>query len=757
MAGSNATTRGVPRRILQGDGPTVPVLSASAIPTVQYSTGAARALQQFSQGMFNLSAGFEDQLDRQAEAEATTQGAVAGATGDFELKDYGTIRGRAYNKAAVETFAANLDTNSIVKLNELQGQFWNDPAKLQQEWDNYRAGVSQELAKRSPQEAAAYMNRTAVRGVPAVEQAKDTAYKLTRSEADAALVENEAALRAEIKTVSSDLFSENPERSRAASGAIQAAQSEYMKIYSAVDPVTGKPLYSPEEKAVAKKAFTDLTMSQATLSWFDEQPDKAGAYLKIVNGDFKIKLNSSNDHVKIVMANQGAKRNDPLKGDIANRIKAAAAATGVDIQVHSGGQETREEVAAGKGRRTGSVRHDHGGAADLRLMKNGKILPFNENRETYRKFAENAAAAGLTGIGVDEKAGYIHAGGGSQAAWGYRGNSASRRFLPEDFAEAIDRGRGGKLEYQPKQQEVTLSDTISETAFNGLDVEMRSRITFANQMADRQVSEANAAQTKIQERNNFDFSTRLYGGGLTDPTSGKVIQPLTREEVMSATRNGILKPSDGEAILKALSTPNPETSDPTTYREMLRRLYNDEDISTALFGVGDKLSRQDLTELLSKNRSVNKGGDEGGGFNKEQRFYFDTLKMRLGQSGLMDKFDQGKQDRAAAAYDEYRRRVLDPENVDSADVIANDIADRATREGVTMDMTRLGRQLHPRYSVPVEGQNRLDIRASAKSLQAAFDAGKITEQQFKIEQQRLIDWMKLQDQVDRASTTTKGK
>ena len=133
-------------------------------------------------------------------------------TGDFQLQDYGTIRGRSFNKAAIESFAATIDTQSIVKLNELQSRFANDPGQLQQEWNDYRAGVVGELSKVSPQQAAAFENRNVVRGITAVEQAKDAAYALTRSQADAALIENEAALRSEIKTFASDLFSENPER-----------------------------------------------------------------------------------------------------------------------------------------------------------------------------------------------------------------------------------------------------------------------------------------------------------------------------------------------------------------------------------------------------------------------------------------------------------------------------------------------------------------------------------------------------------------
>lgn len=759
MAGSNATTRGVPRRILQGDAPSVPVIGAGSIPTIQYSTGSARALQQFSRDLFSLSDQFEDQLDAQAEAEATTQGALAGAAGDFQLQNYGTIRGRAYNKAAIETFAATLDTNSVLKLSELQQKHWNDPAGLEAAWNNYRQGVSQELAKVSPEQAVAFSNRAAIRGLPAVEQAKDTAYKLTRSQADAALVENEAALRAEIKNVSGDLFSENPDRARAASRAIGQVQADYMRIYSAVDPATGKPLYTPEEIAVAKKAFKDMVGTQSTLSWFDEQPDKAGAYLKIISGDFKIKVNNSNDHVNIIMANRGATRNDPLQPDLQNKLKAAAAATGegISIQVHSGGQETREEVAAGTGSRTGSVRHDHGGAADLRLVRNGEVLDFNANRDLYRKFAENAAAAGLTGIGVDEAAGYIHAGGGSQAAWGYRGKSASSKFLPEDFKQAIDNGRANPMDATPTSSEIALSDILSPTALNSLDAEMRQRISFANTIADRQAEQTKALLSATQAKNAFDFTARVYAAGATDPATGQPVRVLTREDVIGAVNNGTLKPGDGEAIMKALTQEQPEVSDDSTFRELQRAVYSGEDIFRRIIDAGSKLSKKDAASLLSLNQSQVRG--QQGEFNPDQKFYFNTLSDRLrGGAGPLAGLDQGRADRSAQALDEYRRRVMDPANTESPSAIADDIALRATRDMVGMDNSALDRKVAPRYSVPkADNPARLDLQASAKSLFAAYEAKKITEQQFKIEQQRLVEWGHLQTSIDKATAATKGK
>lgn len=140
---------------------------------------------------------------------------------------------------------------------------------------------------------------------------------------------------------------------------------------------------------------------------------------------------------------------DPKLKDV---LDYAAQQAGVDkVEIVSGGQMSLQDAIAagavkrgkdwylnGKPVRTGSTRHDHGGAGDLQLIKDGKVLDFNtkEGAEAFAAFAKASAQAGATGIGAGE--GYmgsqtIHVGFGKEATW--HPDSPAPQWLASSFAE----------------------------------------------------------------------------------------------------------------------------------------------------------------------------------------------------------------------------------------------------------------------------------------------------------------------------------
>ncbi|MEB2843812.1 hypothetical protein [Endobacterium cereale] len=125
----------------------------------------------------------------------------------------------------------------------------------------------------------------------------------------------------------------------------------------------------------------------------------------------------------IVYRNQGATRNKPLDEDLVKRL-AYLEQMGVTAQVFSGGQDGKGEGD----RRTGSVRHDHGGAGDMFFHKDGKQLDWNnpDDLPIFKDIVSQGKANGITGFGAGPnymQPGSMHVGMGNPGVWGAGGKS----------------------------------------------------------------------------------------------------------------------------------------------------------------------------------------------------------------------------------------------------------------------------------------------------------------------------------------------
>lgn len=166
--------------------------------------------------------------------------------------------------------------------------------------------------------------------------------------------------------------------------------------------------------------------------------------------------------------------NAPIrKGEITDELHAqlqyAARKNGVDVHIFSGGQPSKEEVAAHGGKRKGSPRHDHGNSADIYLTKDGRKLDMTkkEDREIMKSFFKDAVAAGANGIGaaVDYmgKNG-MHVGGGSTLAWGKGGLSANAQgWVKEALSEGLaQRGKVDLTDVTPRTSSPKPSESVPE-------------------------------------------------------------------------------------------------------------------------------------------------------------------------------------------------------------------------------------------------------------------------------------------------------
>lgn len=132
-------------------------------------------------------------------------------------------------------------------------------------------------------------------------------------------------------------------------------------------------------------------------------------------------------------ANQNATRRLPVNPRLAEAMSFLQQ-MGVSMEVFSGGQPAKGSGGA----RVGSVRHDHGNAADVFFHQNGRRLDWANPQDlpTYQDIVRKAKAAGLTGFGAGPgymQPGSMHIGFGNPGVWGAGGTG---RTAPGWLAEA---------------------------------------------------------------------------------------------------------------------------------------------------------------------------------------------------------------------------------------------------------------------------------------------------------------------------------
>lgn len=150
----------------------------------------------------------------------------------------------------------------------------------------------------------------------------------------------------------------------------------------------------------------------------------------------------------LAYANQGAIRDDTINPDLQRNIQSSiydVYGPGYSTEVYSGGQPGKGEGGA----RTGSIRHDHGNAADIRVRNpDGKIVTGND----LAPLGQYWQAQDYGGTGMEMRGGGVHLDNwtedklrpGMGMTWGYGDQGGS--YTPEMQA-ALARGRSGEAPY----------------------------------------------------------------------------------------------------------------------------------------------------------------------------------------------------------------------------------------------------------------------------------------------------------------------
>jgi len=166
--------------------------------------------------------------------------------------------------------------------------------------------------------------------------------------------------------------------------------------------------------------------------------------------------------------NQGATRNRPLDDDLVKRL-AYLQDMGITMEVFSGGQPGKDEGGA----RVGSVRHDHGGAADAFFFKDGRKLDWanKEDLPVFQEIVRQGRANGISGFGAGPgymQAGSMHIGGGNPGVWGAGGKGDSA----PDWLKSAYNGASAKID--PVAEVIAAASTPTPEATAAVQPDERS-------------------------------------------------------------------------------------------------------------------------------------------------------------------------------------------------------------------------------------------------------------------------------------------
>ena len=161
------------------------------VPVTSGSGGA------FARTLAVLADASHDMADRAAEREATAAGVEAGRQDGFKPDDSDTIRGRAFNRAGLETFMARLDQKVRTSVDAVVREHRGRPAELTAALDQVRQELTADLPSAAVPGAEGLISRL---GSVAIREARDAREAQVLDNRRGAVVADLAARRSSIST-----------------------------------------------------------------------------------------------------------------------------------------------------------------------------------------------------------------------------------------------------------------------------------------------------------------------------------------------------------------------------------------------------------------------------------------------------------------------------------------------------------------------------------------------------------------------------
>lgn len=268
-----------------------------SFPSISISMGRARAFQGIAATMSKISGEMSNQADREAVVQATKKGTVAGATGTPELTGEATLAGTAYDDAARQSFANQVDIAARQKLADLEVEHAVDPAGFQKAAVGYMGGMATEINQVDPALGAVFSQTFQLRQATSSARIRSAYSSKIEGQLKGQVVTLANSLEKEVQGFAGDMLSGDVERSTLAFKNFAVSRERLNQAYMQKAP-NGLSIYTGEQREKALIRFDDEFHDAAGREYVNQSPDKIAALRQITKTGGAIKIKAIDEDGK---------------------------------------------------------------------------------------------------------------------------------------------------------------------------------------------------------------------------------------------------------------------------------------------------------------------------------------------------------------------------------------------------------------------------------------------------------------------------
>lgn len=263
-------------------------VALTSVPAIRVSTAAARNAKDLANVLGGLSNELESQLDKERISAGTEQGGETGAKGPFVKKDPSTLFGRAFNDAALSSYATRMQILARTKLVELETEHSTSPARFEKSTTGFLEGAFQEARRVSPELAELFKVQMGLYQKQATGRVFDNFIKAERLTHERTISTLSDVLAHDLGIVGVDLLKGNPEEQAEALATISAGMDQ-LDIALMEKGGDGALKIKPEKAKKAQIELRNAVIERSIKGWFGSFDDRTEASEELLRGKFKDK------------------------------------------------------------------------------------------------------------------------------------------------------------------------------------------------------------------------------------------------------------------------------------------------------------------------------------------------------------------------------------------------------------------------------------------------------------------------------------